>query len=81
MFAELEVSEKWSLPNIQLNIQICLLVWYRNLTELNMSVSLLYDVTLLSIYFVTGAICNLKCHWFVKFLPLFMGDYEIKYFT
>ena len=22
-----------------------------------------------------------KCHRFMKFLPVFMGDYEIKYFT
>ncbi len=22
-----------------------------------------------------------KCHGFMKFLPVFLGDYEIKYFT
>ena len=30
---------------------------------------------------VPGKMETFKCHRFMKFLPVFMGDYEIKYFT
>jgi hypothetical protein len=30
---------------------------------------------------ITHHYLTVKCHWFMKFLPVFMGDCEIKYFT
>jgi hypothetical protein len=41
----------------------------------NVSTSTLQAIYKLEMH-ITG-----KCHWFMKFLPVFMGDYEIKYFT
>ena len=31
--------------------------------------------------FLTPRKITRKCHGFMKFLPVFLGDYEIKYFT